>query len=630
MKYSSKSKSILKKFKNIRISKDYPWHILNTLRQDLAQFIPESDNERLTQIIRARSLELYFQLSDDWGLQSMCLSGACISELRAKYQLSALLKKFIFPDKNDACESCAIDTFVASEVTCAEYNREGYTDLIRGVDNETLLAYTYAQGFIQKVIGFKPDFKEVNLWSRHGPGASLDTEKGKVSHYFKYENYPYSVTSRAFGHAVTMITQDERWRNALEGDYREKELKEIGSITSITSPLNQRKFWHSVLKFVDGNRITTVPKSYKTHRTIAIEPPINLMLQLGVDGFIRRRLKRWDVNLDSQEKNRKAARQGSIHGDLATLDLKAASDTISKRICELLLPTDWYDYLLDLRSPVGAYRNEKFFSFEKISSMGNGYTFALESLIFSSIVYGALKAVGREQEFKTCCIYGDDIIIPTDMVSSTVSLLNKAGFALNLDKSYITGPVRESCGADWFHGVSVRPIHISETPTNVKQLFNHYNLVRKVLSSYWTIEGSKCLEFIMSHIPVEFRNFIGPVSDNETDTYLHSEFAYNKRYSNGVWKFDRLVYLPVKVSANNFHFRKLMHPLRGSDLSEYEGWHELHMQQGAIPSTNGTGSRFDVGMRNYARVAIKPSVASNWQSEYTTPITSKDLKYLSF
>lgn len=222
----------------------------------------------------------------------------------------------------------------------------------------------------------------------------------------------------------------------------------------------------SRLHVVAGNRVTTVPKSYKTDRTIAIEPDWNMFFQKGVGALIRHRLQRYGIlHPDAQQYHARLARQGSVDGSLATLDLSAASDSISLALCEALLPEDWFRVILDLRSPSGVF-GDKTYTYEKVSSMGNGFTFELETLLF----YVLARAVCRKEETRSVTVYGDDIIVPTHRAEAVVDLLGQAGFATNSEKSFITGPFRESCGGHYWNGVDVRPWYVRKHPSSVGDL----------------------------------------------------------------------------------------------------------------------------------------------------------------
>jgi len=84
-----------------------------------------------------------------------------------------------------------------------------------------------------------------------------------------------------------------------------------------------------LIEIVPGNMMFTVPKKTEIDRVACKEPDINMWLQKGVGSFIRAQLKRTGINLNDQSKNSSLARLGSLSGDLATLDLSSASDSVS-------------------------------------------------------------------------------------------------------------------------------------------------------------------------------------------------------------------------------------------------------------------------------------------------------------
>lgn len=217
-------------------------------------------------------------------------------------------------------------------------------------------------------------------------------------------------------------------------------------------------FGFNDLRFVDVpcNRVTLVPKSWKTHRTIACEPTGSLPLQLCFDSYVKKVLQRkFGINLADQTTNQELSHRGSLFGHLATIDLSMASDTLCFNAVAWLLPCDWLEYLLSVRSREyrGIFGKGRY---AKFSSMGNGATFPLETLIFAA----ACRAVGS----RLSSVYGDDIIVETGAVPELVRLLNFLGFRVNEEKSFITGPFRESCGTDWWEGENITPFFLKQTP----------------------------------------------------------------------------------------------------------------------------------------------------------------------
>jgi len=209
--------------------------------------------------------------------------------------------------------------------------------------------------------------------------------------------------------------------------------------------------------FVKGNRFTTAPKDATKDRAIAVEPSINVFYQLALGGQIRSRLKAAGIDLrTAQNRHREIAKRCSITGDSCTLDLSNASDTVSSNLVKLLLPPGWYEALSSLRSPRTLIKGN-WVVLEKFSSMGNGFTFELETAIFASIArVGSFLSGCFTQYGKDVLVYGDDIIVPTTAYRTVKAMLAFFGFTLNEKKSFHEGPFRESCGGDYFAGQPVR------------------------------------------------------------------------------------------------------------------------------------------------------------------------------
>jgi hypothetical protein len=319
-----------------RVPQEFYWDILRSLAQDLQGYLHESFKDELDYIIRKKDVVALISLSEAYGLQCIPFSGSdTIAETNATYQIVALLKKFQFDDPNFDRRAAAIEKFLAAERQCSAANDVLLPKLRRTQNDDILSVFTLARGFIARVLGQIPDWDDVSRDCRHGPGATLSTSRGFNSSYFKYGDWPYDVTKAALPYAIGALLQDERWRGALEDDYRN--VMEIPKHFII----DQQVFLKNVFHVVSGNFVTFVPKDVRQERTIAIEPTINLYLQLGVDGSLRRRLKAYGVDLDSQKKNQDLARIGSIEGSFSTLDLKQASDMLSTEACRYLFPPMW-------------------------------------------------------------------------------------------------------------------------------------------------------------------------------------------------------------------------------------------------------------------------------------------------
>lgn len=213
---------------------------------------------------------------------------------------------------------------------------------------------------------------------------------------------------------------------------------------------------------VHASKLITVPKNAKTDRVICVEPDLNIFVQLGIGRLIKSKLKRSGLDLTrGQEVNRFLASKAE-DWDLTTMDLSMASDSISRGIVWLLLPDRWCNLLEFARvDKTACALNGKTYELEKWSSMGNGYTFELETLLFWSIVRGCLRHLGISE--KMAVAYGDDLIFPSQATDLVTRTLNFLGFKVNTEKTFGKGPFRESCGTDWFMGRDVRPVFLRST-----------------------------------------------------------------------------------------------------------------------------------------------------------------------
>lgn len=218
---------------------------------------------------------------------------------------------------------------------------------------------------------------------------------------------------------------------------------------------------------VRGSRFTTVRKDCSTDRGIEIQPSITGFYQLGLGREVRKRLKSAGIDLvNGQHIHRRVVRECSLSGRLASLDLTNASSSSCKNLVRLLVRADWLELFEELRT-THTLINGHWVRLEMFSAMGNGYTFELETLIFHCICLEAVQMNSQGiRGFTSSDVftYGDDILIPSQDFKAVVSALKFCGFTPNERKSFSEGDFRESCGADYFRGLDVRPFFLKEFP----------------------------------------------------------------------------------------------------------------------------------------------------------------------
>lgn len=387
----------------------------------------------------------------------------------------------------------AVETFWKCEKICYQSN-ERLSPLLFGVGEEHVLEIvSIARKNVQEILGSPPTLVE----GKFGPGATFN-DRGKLT------TVPDKMTED------TTFTPD-----ALPWLFQW-----VGTAWASALAKSGRKPYS-----VRGNRFTTVPKDSSKDRGICIEPSINVFYQLGLGAFIKRRLKKAGIDLvDGQELHRRVARESSVNGLMATIDLSNASDTICKTLVKVLLPPKWFSLLDSLRATHTLIEG-KWVKLEKFSSMGNGFTFELETLLFSSLARAVLLFKGYDARLgEDVLTYGDDIIVPTSFASDVVAVLKYFGFEPNMDKTFIEGPFRESCGGDYFQGKAVRPYFLKENPCAPEDLINVANGLRElatdyrdnVLGHHFSTSAWFC---VLDALPTTIRNCRGP--KDLGDTVIH-------------------------------------------------------------------------------------------------------------
>jgi len=339
-----------------------------------------------------------------------------------------------------------------------------------------------------------------------GPGATTRIPRSKSWAAYKFSGIPECTSGNATC-ASTAIAMEPHWKQCV--------------LNSGASPDN-------LVKIVKGNRIVTVPKNYKTDRSIAIEPCMNIYVQKGIGKMIRRRLKRVGIDLNDQTNNQEAARVGSILGTLATIDLSMASDTVSFELVSFILPNDWWWALEQCRSPVGVLPSGEEITYQKFSSMGNGYTFELETLIFWAIAQTVACSSVNETE-RSILVYGDDIVVPSAVCAEVTRRLSQAGFTPNQKKTWSEGPYRESCGKHYYLGIDITPFYVRKPVQKLDRLFLVHNNVYR-WGQRTEVDVSSSLDKLRDLAPAKWRKprlpdgfgdgaFVGAVDELRLDSH---------------------------------------------------------------------------------------------------------------
>ncbi len=361
-----------------------------------------------------------------------CEGPTSIMSVRHELLRKSYLRKFRSQKSDKKREEATYKKWLSSEQRCFEYNQ-----IIGNCSDFSLLGRLLSEmrSLIEGVIGLQPP---KNLFDRRGrftPGASYSTKRG-VHYSLKMDE-------------ITVTPDVSLW---------------LRSFAGITSNL----------AIVPGNRMCAVPKTIEVDRLIAIEPSGNAFLQQCVGGFFKDcLLAKAGINLWDQSVNQDGAFRALVD-ELATIDLEAASDSVCTELVRAVLPQSWFLALDQLRSKKSLY-NGRWRYLDKFSSMGNGYTFELETLIF----WACCKAVCRDSDLM---VYGDDIIVSQRDAANCIAALGMIGFKTNVEKSFVTGRYFESCGKHYYDLEDVTPIFQKEPIVCVHSAMRAHNrLIRWAL-----------------------------------------------------------------------------------------------------------------------------------------------------
>jgi hypothetical protein len=523
----------------------YVWQTLNALARDAEMDAVFANSQELQavvkdlkQIVRNKDILAYDRFCDKNSLVEinkdvniMGLNYEDESSIRIVRwrRLFTCFQKYDFFGSPFDKRAAAYDTFKKYEKQCKATNQLEIFDFETRPDGKwqdideifTIPVFEYARDFIHRLLGLHINYDEFLRATRHGPGAT-STKRGDsaipIAKFFP----PFDVTPGAKDLFISALMTDERWRRCLH-DFACKKRQVIN--LEPPAEIEELYFYLDVESLVtkcDSSRILFVPKTSKTERTIAAEPTANIYLQLSVDTFIRKRLKKFGIDIDTQEKNQDLAYHGSINGSLVTIDLSGASDTIALSWLKLF-PEDWAQLLIALRTPKGTiHHTGEEIVFNKLSAMGNGFTFAVETLIFASLLFGLVKYRGEKWNdvIDSISIYGDDIICPVRFYSDYAFLLKRAGFSINAQKSFSTGSVRESCGSDFVAGHLITRPAFKNLPRRDWELIRDHNRFYR-LKGLWDFDLTNTCNYIRHFVDQKHQVF-GPVDDDRLISWFFS------------------------------------------------------------------------------------------------------------
>jgi hypothetical protein len=377
---------------------------------------------------------------------------------------NSILKKFqdnILP----SADQRALDLFLEVNQSCAQFIWD--PDQQSEID---AIAFGEARGFIHDF--FFPDFSrgafkapilsyaEIFRSFGVGPGSNIGTRSNDF--YSKIGTSVMTASSQSLLEKFKYLTRSEPLWSLVESKRSEIRGYQV----------------------IGESRLSFVPKTREISRTICTEPLCNMFFQKGIGSVIERRLREvCGIDLTFQpDNNRILAQRGSLDGKFGTIDLSSASDSMSLALVREFFPASVVRMLEEARTPFTILPDGRKVELHMVSSMGNAFTFPLQTLFFVSLVYGVYRARSirpmrpSRQSLGNFAVFGDDIIVLREAYDHVCRLLMLCGFKVNVDKSFNDGFFRESCGSDFYQNHNVRGVYIRSLIT----LSDRYSAINRL------------------------------------------------------------------------------------------------------------------------------------------------------
>lgn len=436
--------------------------------------------------------ELATNLACDLGkLDVMLTSDMSIEDANRLWLSRAFWKKFqdvLSPD----CNSKALSLFLSSNERCRNYKLEPKSVFEEQLIGEvkTILDGCFFRGPEQLY-----DLTDLMEGCGTGPGASLGVSPPNF--YSKLFDSNLSSTSetlyRLYRYAISRCPT---WESA-----------EVA---------RQDKFGHTI---VVGNRLSYAPKTSEISRPICTEPVLNMFFQKGIGSIFEQVLRRrFKIDISVQpEFNRRLAKTGSLSGAcFGTIDLSSASDSIALHLLKEILPSYVFAWLNLSRSPTVTLPGGRIEELYMVSSMGNGFTFPLETIIFASIVVACYRILGVKTNYArnhpaNFAVFGDDIIVRKDCYAFVVRALELFGFIVNEDKSFNYGHFRESCGGDFFMGTDIRGVYLKSLKTSA----DVYSIINRLIR--WSVRTKVLLPRTIAQLKKSVKYLPIPFADGDAE-----------------------------------------------------------------------------------------------------------------
>lgn len=409
---------------------DFAWKLAGRLLEDFEPLLPPS-------ILNAAKSAQADRNVGAWRSLTLLADRENLNPYQFKllYQIQDLFKKFKF--QNDLHTP---DQLIETSVKKFMDNQERLTTF--SLDKSPLVREVLfrTRGYVDQILGYF-DPLEIMSEATFGKKSSVGIPLSKACEGARYES------------PITGSRDHITWFDKIYGSYNRPAYNyAVSRAETLSGPL---------YRDVDTVEAVLVDKTWKSLRMICPNTTIGTLYSGGLGRVLEGRLRTYGYDIKHlQQVHGELARFGSITGSLVTADQSMASDNITVKLIDEIFPRPWAS-ALKLGRISGMMLYGQRLETPTFSTMGIGFTFPLQTLVFLSLLLAIRDHKGLDDS-SVVSVFGDDLIYDVEMHDLVVNVFPALGLVINEDKTFAEGFFRESCGYDYYHGVNVRPFHLGK------------------------------------------------------------------------------------------------------------------------------------------------------------------------
>jgi len=505
---------------------DFAWQLASHLLEDFKPFVASAFYDTAKAALAARSVGSWRALT--CGMNEFPQP----YQLKTTYQMTNLFKKFSFSQDlytpTDLIKE-STKKFMDNQNRLSNFRIDKSDPVIRDILFST-------RGYVDQILG---DFTSLEICERatFGKKSSVGIPMRKACEGERYEA------------PITGSDAQIEWFDKYFGAWNRPALEYAKS----RAHLRKKDLYRSV----DILEAVLVPKTWKSLRMIMPNTTIGTLYSSGLGRTLEERLRCFGYDIRKlQPVHGELAKIGSITGSLVTADQSMASDNITVQLIDEVFPYRWAQALKFGRIEEITLNGVRTFT-PTFSTMGIGFTFPLQTLVFLSLLLAIRDHCGLD-EHTVISVFGDDLIYDYRMHETVMSVFPAIGLLINADKTFADGKFRESCGYDYYAGADVRPFLLGRgsqaTAGKRRSEAYLYTVLNGLLRRWEVYEVPLASKFIVEEIrrvrkddplvvPTDYPDTSGAKLSDE-NTMLLGLLPRRKRDVHGVFSFRYLAFEP--------------------------------------------------------------------------------------